>query len=130
MDEGNQLTPDVVAQQINPELAEQAGDLQDQGVFDTAAISMLASAPVLQDVVATYVPNMEKCLDNIGRVLLTLWMTETETKETIGDEAFIVLEDKLRTVFKALGDVIIVLNQRAVSTLPENQMQQSQSAGI
>jgi hypothetical protein len=57
-------------------------------------------------------------------------MTETETKETIGDEAFIVLEDKLRTVFKALGDVIIVLNQRAVSTLPENQMQQSQSAGI
>lgn len=129
MDSGENVNPQMVAEQINPEMVDQAEGLQDQGVFDTAAISMLASSPVLQDVVATYVPNMEKCLDNIGRVLLTLWMTEADTKDAIGDEAFVILEDKLRAVFKSLGDVIIVLSQNAVSNLPDEQSQQGQAAG-
>ena len=43
-------------------------------------------------------------------------MWEEETKEAIGDEAFIVLEDKLRTVFKNLGDTILEINRNAVST--------------
>jgi hypothetical protein len=105
----------MIADQIHPELAEQAGELNDQGVFDTAAIATLAAAPVLQDIVASYIPNMEKCLDNLGRVLLTLWMKEPETKETIGDEAFSAMEDKLRTVFKNLGECIISVNQNAVT---------------
>jgi len=130
MDQGENLTPDIVADQINPELIDQAEGLQDEGVFDTAAISMMAAAPVLQDVVSTYVPNMEKCLDNVGRVLLTLWMTEGDTKKSIGDEAFVVLEDKLRTVFKSLGDVVINLSQNAVSTLPDAQAQQGPAAEI
>lgn len=130
MDVGENVDPQAIAQQINPGLVEQADVLQDEGVFDTAAISMLASSPVLQDVVATYVPNMEKCLDNVGRVLLTLWMTETETKEAIGDEAFVLLEDKLRTVFKALGDVVIALSRNATSSLPDTQMQQGQAVGM
>jgi hypothetical protein len=130
MDVGENMNPEMVAQQINPQMVDQAEGLQDQGVFDTAAISMLASAPVLQDVVSTYVPNMEKCLDNIGRVLLTLWMTEGDTKEAIGDEAFVMLEDKLRTVFKSLGDVIITLSQNAVSNVPDEQAQQGQALGV
>lgn len=130
MDVGENMNPEMIAQQINPEMVDQAEGLQDQGVFDTAAISMLASSPVLQDVVSTYVPNMEKCLDNIGRVLLTLWMTESDTKEAIGDEAFVALEDKLRTVFKALGDVIITLSQNAVSNVPNEQAQQGQASGM
>jgi hypothetical protein len=118
--------PEAVAQQINPELVDQAADLQDQKVFDTAAISMLASSPVLQEIVASYVPNMEKCLDNVGRVLLTLWLTERETQETIGNEAFTVLEDKLRTVFKSLGDSVITLKHTATNKLPDEMAQQGQ----
>ncbi len=108
-------SPEMIADQINPELAEQAESLNDEGVFDTAAIATLAAAPVLQDIVSAYIPNMEKCLDNLGRVLLTLWMKEPETKETIGDEAFSEMEDKLRTVFKNLGETIISVNQNAVT---------------
>lgn len=130
MDAGQNSDPAMIAEQINPKMVDQAEGLQDEGVFDTAAISMLASAPVLQDVVATYVPNMEKCLDNIGRVLLTLWMTEGDTKEAIGDEAFVILEDKLRTVFKSLGEVIITLSQNAVSEVPDAQAQQGQATSM
>lgn len=109
------LSPETVAEQINPEMLDQAETFDDQGVFDTAAIAMLSAAPVLQDIVATYLPNLEKSLDNLGRILLTLWMKEDDTKEAIGDEAFIALEDKLRITFKNLGDVILVINKNAIS---------------
>lgn len=84
-------------------------------MFDTAAIAMLAAAPVLQDIVASYVPNMEKAVDNLGRVLLTLWMKEKETREALGDDEFISLEDKLRTVFKNMGDVVLDLSHSAMA---------------
>jgi hypothetical protein len=114
MNEGS-MSPEMIAGQINPELAQQAGELNDEGVFDTAAIAMLAAAPVLQDIVASYIPNLEKSLDNLGRILLTLWMKEEDTKEAVGDEAFIAMEEKLRNVFKNLGDAIISINQNAVN---------------
>lgn len=113
------LSPEMVAEQINPEMVDQASDFQDQGIFDASAIAMLAAAPVLQDIVGAYVPNMEKAIDNLGRVLLTLWMKEKETKEAIGDEAFISLEDKLRSVFKNMGDVVLELSHSAMSTQSE-----------
>ena len=119
MDEGAMATPDEVASQINPALAEQAAEFQDQGMFDTAAIAMLAAAPILQDIVASYVPNLERGVDNLGRVLLTLWMKEKETKEAVGDEQFLTLEDKIRTVFKTLGDVVLSLSHNAVNAQTE-----------
>jgi hypothetical protein len=112
MEEG-QLTAETISQQVNPEMVDQASGLNDEGMFDTAALAMLSSAPALKEFVAAYVPNMEKCVDNLGRVLLTLWLTEEETKKAIGDETYIMLEDKLRTVFKSLGDVILSLSHNA-----------------
>jgi len=122
-------SPEMIAEQINPELAEQAGELQDQGVFDTASIATLAAAPILQDLVATYIPNLEKSLDNLGRILLTLWMQEADVKESIGDEAFISLEEKLRHVFKGLGEVILEVNQNAVSTQAQGDESQMMMMG-
>jgi hypothetical protein len=111
--------PETIAQQVNPEMVENVEQFQDQGMFDTAAIAMLAAAPVLQDIVSSYVPNLEKAVDNLGRVLLTLWMKEKETKEAVGDEQFISLEEKLRTVFKNMGDVVLALSHNAVNAQQE-----------
>lgn len=112
-------SPEMIAEQINPELVDQAAELQDGKVFDTAAIGMLASAPILQDIVSLYIPNLEKAIDNIGRIILTLWMKESDTKSTIGDDAYISLEDKLRTVFKNLGDVVLEVNRNALNAQPD-----------
>ena len=130
MDEqGMNMSPDAVAQQIHPELVDQAQGLQDQGVFDTAAIAMLASAPILQDIVSAYLPNLEKAVDNLGRVLLTLWLKETETKESIGDEAFAQLEEKLRGVFKNIGEVVLELGQNATTVGDEAEKIQASMGG-
>jgi hypothetical protein len=119
MDDESGQSPEEIAQQINPNMVDQAAELQDSQVFDTAAIAMLAAAPVMQDIVTSYLPNMEKALDNAGRVLLTLWMKETELKEAIGDQAFVTLEEKLRNLFKGFGEVILTLTHNALNTQTE-----------
>jgi len=100
-----------IAQAINPEMVEQAQQFKDQGMFDTAAVGMLATTPILQDIVASYVPNLEKAIDNIGRILLSLWIKEDNLKENIGDDQYIKLEDNLRKLFKSLGDTTLELKQ-------------------
>lgn len=100
-----------IMNQVNPQFLEQAGNLNDAGAFDAAALSSMAQTPALKDLVGAYVPNLEKSLDNIGRVLLSLWMDETKIKQDLGTETFIGLEDNLRTVFKGLGDLILKINQ-------------------
>lgn len=111
-------SPEMIAQQINPEMVDQTEDLQNRGLFDAAAVGMLAEAPLLQEIVATYVPNLEKAIDNLGRILTTLWMKEDETKRAIGDEMFIKLEEKLRNVFKNLGEIVLDLSHNATSMEP------------
>ena len=121
--------PEMIAQQINPQMVDQASELQDQGVFDTAAIAMLAASSALQDVVASYIPDMEKCLDKMERTVLTMWMKESELKKAIGDEAFISIEDKLRSVNKNLGEVILSLSHTALNVKSDVERMQ-QSSGV
>jgi hypothetical protein len=102
-----------IMNQVNPQFMQQAGQLNDAGTFDAAALSSMAQTPALKDLVGAYVPNLEKSLDNIGRVLLSLWMDETKIKADVGAEAYVGLEDNLRTVFRGLGDLIIKINQNS-----------------
>jgi hypothetical protein len=124
------MSPEMIAQQIKPEMVDQAAAFNDAGMFDTAAIAMLAAAPVLQDIVSSYVPNLEKATDNLGRVLLTLWMKEEDTKEAIGDEEYIGLEDKLRTLFKGMGAVVLTLSHNAVNAQSEAEKAQMMMQNI
>lgn len=110
-----------MAQQVNPQFMEQAGQLNDAGTFDAAALATMAQSPVLRDLVQAYLPNLEKSLDNIGRVLLTLWMDESHVKEDVGAETFVALEENLRTTFKGLGDLILKVNQNALVMRDKNE---------
>ena len=111
-----------VMNQVNPQFMEQAGQLNDAGTFDAAALSSMAQTPALKDLVGAYVPNLEKSLDNIGRVLLSLWMDESRIKQDIGSQTYIGLEDNLRSVFKGMGDLILKINQNtAIMRGPNDQ---------
>lgn len=121
--------PEMIASQINPQMVDQAAALQDQGVFDTAAIAMLAAATAMQEVVASYVPDMEKCLDKTERTVLTMWMKEPELKKAIGDQAFITIEDKLRSLNKNLGEIILALSHTALNVKSDVERMQ-QTSGV
>ena len=111
---------DTMQQQVNPQFIEQAGQLNDAGTFDAAALSSMAQTPSLKEMVAGYLPNLEKSLDNLGRVLLTLWMDEMRIKGDIGDDAFISLEDNLRSTFRGMGDLILKINQNTLVLRDQN----------
>jgi len=103
------LTPD----QINPQFLDQAGQLQSDGVFDAAAVATLAQSPSVKQMVGQYVPTLEKSLDSLGRILLSMWMQEGKLKGEIGEEAFQDLENNLQTTHKTLGALVLKLSQGA-----------------
>ena len=105
------LSANNMAAQVNPQFLDQAAQLQSDDVFDAAAVSSLAQSPVVKEMIGQYLPNLEKALDNLGRVLLTLWMQETDLKTEIGETTFSNLEDNLRTTTKNMGDLVLKLSQ-------------------
>jgi hypothetical protein len=97
-------------------MMEEAAALNDPEAFEATAIGALASESDLGESVASYVPNLEQALDNLGRILLTLWMREDNLREELGEQDFSDLEKRLRSVFENLGQLVLRLNQTAMTT--------------
>jgi hypothetical protein len=68
--------------------------------------------------VVEYVPTLERALDKLGRVHLTVWIQESDLKAQIGDEEFSDLEDNLRAVFEGLGALVLQINRNAIVMEP------------
>jgi hypothetical protein len=110
-----------IQNQVNPQFLEQAGALNDANAFDAAAIASMAQSASFRDMVVDYVPTLERGLDNLGRIMLSLWLQESELKEQIGEEEYADLEDNLRAVFDGLGNLILQINRNATVLAPEGQ---------
>ena len=111
-------SPQSLEQQVNPAFLQDAAALQDQGVFDATAIASMAKQKGVRELVQNYTPTVEKAMDNLGRMLLLFYMKEGEIKEQIGAEAYEETEQKLRDVFRGLGDALLALGQYADQMAP------------
>jgi hypothetical protein len=94
--------------EVNPQFLQQAGALPSD-VFDAAAVATLVQSPALHAVVGQHLPNLEKAVDNLARVLLTLWMQESDLKERVGETTFDGIEQNLSSTFKSMGDIVLRL---------------------
>lgn len=108
----------TLPQEVNPHFLDQAAALHSADMFDAAAVATLAQSPALHGVVGQYLPNLEKAVDNLARVLLTLWMQESDLKPQIGEQTFSGLEDNMQSTFKGLGDLVLRLS-RGVQAVKE-----------
>ena len=99
--------------QVNPAFLQDAAGLQDQGIFDATAIASMVKHKGLRELIQNYTPTIEKAMDNLGRLLLLFYMKEGEVKEQIGSETYEENEQKIRDVFKGLGDAVLALKQYA-----------------
>ncbi len=104
--------------EVNPQFLDQAAQLHSADMFDAAAVASLAQSPALHGIVAQYLPNLEKAVDNLSRVLLTLWMQEYDLKAQIGETTFTGLEENLQGTLETLGDLVLRLS-RGVQALKE-----------
>jgi hypothetical protein len=103
--------PDNIAQQINPAFLEQAADLNQSGAFDASAIASLAQQKDLRQLTQSYVPTLERALDNLGRVLLLFGVRENQIKQQLSSDVYNETEDRLRDVFKGLGETLLRITQ-------------------
>lgn len=98
----------AIESEVNPQFLQQASALP-ADVFDAAAVATLVQSPALHAVVGQHLPNLEKAVDNLARVLLTLWMQESDLKERVGETTFDGLEQNLTSTFKGMGDIVLRL---------------------
>lgn len=105
------LSAGDVENSISPQFLDQAASLDQDHVFDAAAVASLAKQKDLRASMRSYTANLDKSLDSLGRMLMLLCLQEPELKEAIGMNAFTAAEDNVRDTFKGLGNTIISVNQ-------------------
>jgi len=93
-------------QHMNPSQAMQGAQTGDKDILNAGTISSMAAFNDIDDLIDSYLPDLQKALDKIGRMIFMYWYktdkfadkyTDTEIKET---------EDMLRNLFKELGKTI------------------------
>jgi hypothetical protein len=113
--------PTLFAEQIAPQFLDQAIELDQDGVFDVAAVASLANVRSIRSLLQNYLPSLDNALDRLGRTLLLLYIKSKQIRERIGEEAYITMEQVVRDVFRMLGDAILTLEQYGDQLLPKNQ---------
>ena len=95
-------------------MMDEAAKLNDPDAFESTAIGAMSADSDLRQAVSDYIPAMEETLDNLGRLVMTLWMQEDKLQEELGEDDFVDIESRLLSVFKNLGSLILRINQTAM----------------
>jgi len=106
---GGQLEQEVA------QLAEQAAQSGQKHVFDHATIGGLARLYDTSAVLDQYLPEMQKSLDRIGRVLFMFYWKNEAFEERYGAADLADMEDLLRSVFKSYGRLLAMLEQKSIA---------------
>ena len=97
--------------------AQQAGQLGQKEVFDTAMITGLLKAVRQDSLVDRYMGDLLKALDRLGRVLFMFYWHNDEFTDRYGKADMPELEDTLRNSFEVLGDLVLFLKEKDVEPL-------------
>ena len=98
------------------ELGQQAAAAGQQQVFDHSVVGGLAQTYDVSFAIDSYVPDLLKCLDRIGRILFLFYWKNVDFAERYGDQDLTAMEDQLRGVFKSLGDLSLKLKQKTIDS--------------
>jgi len=93
------------------ELAMAAAESGQKQVFDHASIGSLAISYSVTEVIDSYVIDMYKTLDRLGRIIFLIHWEPEDFSERYGTDDMEALKNNTRTVFKGLGDLILKLHQ-------------------
>lgn len=99
----------------NPwESAQQAAQMGQKDVFDTALIGGLVKTVDSNILIDRYVGDLILGLDRIGRILFLFYQHNDNFKDRYGQSDLIELEDNLRNTFKSIGDLVMFLKQKTL----------------
>ena len=119
--DGSEVQRGMGGQDDMPQIDQEAQDLADQAaqagqrhVFDQAAVGGLSKVYDTSAVVDSYIPNFMDSLDRLGRILFLFYWKHDDFNARYGSDDVVEMEDRLRGVFKQLGDLTLKLKEKAV----------------
>jgi hypothetical protein len=95
-------------------LAEEAAAAGQRHVFDQAAIGGLVKVYDVASVVDSYIPEFMDTIDRLGRILFLFYWKHEEFNQRYGSDDVVQMEDRLRNVFKSLGELALQLKEKSV----------------
>ena len=97
-------------------LAQQAAEAGQKKVFDHSAIGGLSKVYDSSAVIDTYLPDLMKALDRLGRIVFLFYWKNDEFVTRYGQQDVAEMEDTIRGVFKNFGDLILKLKQKTIDS--------------
>jgi hypothetical protein len=83
-------------------------------VLDTSVLASLVSTTHSLELMGSYLSDLIKCMDKVGRMLFLYYWHNEEFKEQYGQQELVELEESLRDVFDSVGDLILFLREKSV----------------
>ena len=99
------------AQGMDPSMMQGAAGLQDPAAFDTSAVATLLSSEALAELVSDYLPDLEKSLDSLARILISIQVRKSQLVQEVGNEEYIDLEANVRRVLDGMGELVLSLGR-------------------
>ena len=96
------------------QLAEDAAKAGQRHVFDQAAIGGLVKVFDTANVVDSYIPDFMDTIDRLGRILFLFYWKHEDFNQRYGSDDVVQMEDRLRNVFKQLGELTLNLKEKSV----------------
>ena len=108
--------PEAYLGKAEKEQMMQAAQTGQKEVFDTSAIASLIKTIDNDDLIGKYLGDLILGLDRVNRIMCIYYWFGDKFKERYGNENLPELEDQLKNVSSALGDLILFLKQRRISS--------------
>jgi len=115
----SQYDPTAVPDPMAMQGAQQAAQLGQKEVFDTAMIGSMLKAVRQESMVDRYLGDLMKGLDRVGRILFMFYFHQDDFGDRYGKAEMPELEDSLRNTFESMGDLTLFLKQKSVDPYPE-----------
>lgn len=91
------------------ELAQMAGTSRVSNLFEHGLVGSLVTTYDSAALIENYLPSLEKGLDHFGRILFLLYWKPADFEKLYGSDDMPVLENKLKSQFKSMGDLVLDL---------------------
>jgi len=98
------------------DLAAEASESGQKHVFDHATIGGLAKLYDTSAALDQYIPEMQKALDRVGRILFMFYWKNEDFESRYGADDMSDLEDTLRSVFKSFGHLTHMLEEKSIAS--------------
>ena len=111
----NQSQGDPMSSQSVQEVL-QAAQTGEREVFDTSTISNLLDSNEIDSLLTRFTKDLDIGLDRLGRIHFLLMLHREKFVNRFGSDDIIGIEDALNNTFKGLGELVLKLKEREITS--------------